>query len=99
MLMVFLNPNEFTRVALLPQEASFTTVYFVNNVILLLADPYAQQLGYIGHHKLRLHFDNFMRHTVRHVQEQMASHRHVFRVPGPTDSPTWSSQTSICLAG
>jgi hypothetical protein len=45
MSMVFFNPKEFARVNLLPQDISFTAVYFVSNVILPLANRHAQQLG------------------------------------------------------
>jgi hypothetical protein len=45
MLMVFFNPKEFAIVDLLPQNRSFTAVYFVSNVILPLANRYAHQLG------------------------------------------------------
>jgi hypothetical protein len=38
MLTLFFTVKEFTRVALLPQDASFTTVCFVNSVILPLAN-------------------------------------------------------------
>jgi hypothetical protein len=45
MLMLFFNPKEFAIVDLLPQDTSFIAVYFVNNVILPLANRYVQQLG------------------------------------------------------
>jgi hypothetical protein len=44
MLTVFFNPKEFARVNLLPQDPSFTAVYFVNNVIFPLANRHSQQL-------------------------------------------------------
>jgi hypothetical protein len=79
-LTVFFNPKEFAIDDLLPQDTSFTTIYFVNNVILPLANRHAPQLENIGSHKLHLHFDNSKWHTARHVQEQTASRRCV-RVP------------------
>jgi hypothetical protein len=45
MLAVFFNPKEFAVVDFLPQGTSFTAIYFVNNVILLLANRYVQRLG------------------------------------------------------
>jgi hypothetical protein len=80
MLMVFVNPMEIAIVDLLTQDTSLTAIYFGNNVILLLVNRYAQQLGDIGGHKLHLYFDNSKCHTVWHIQEQMASYR---CVPGP----------------
>jgi hypothetical protein len=67
--MVFFNPNEFAIVDLLPQDTSFTAVYFVNNVILPLAHQYSQQPEDIGRRKLHLHFDNSKCHTARQVQD------------------------------
>jgi hypothetical protein len=69
MLMVFLSPKEFAIMDLLPQDTSFTAVYFVNNMALPLANRHAQQLGNIGCRKLHLHFDNSKSQTARHVQE------------------------------
>jgi hypothetical protein len=82
MLMAFFNPKEFTTMDLLPQSTSSTAGYFVNNVILPLANRHAQQLGDIGRRKLHQHFDNSKYHTAQHVQEQMAGHRCV-RLPHP----------------
>jgi hypothetical protein len=96
--MIFFNPKGFGIVDLFPQDTSFTAVYFVNIIILPLANRDARQLGDIGSRKPHLHFDNSKCHTARHVQEPMASHRCV-RVPHPRIRPTWRSQTSICLAG
>jgi hypothetical protein len=73
--MVFFNPKEFAMVDLLPQDISFTTIYFVNNVILPLANRYVQQLEDIDRRKLHLHFDDSKCHSARHVQEKIASHR------------------------
>jgi hypothetical protein len=87
-LTVFCNPKEFAIIDLLPQDTSFTAVYFVNNMILALAKRYVQQLGAIGHRKLHLHFDNSKRHTARHIKKEMAHHRRcvlptaVFTRPG-----------------
>jgi hypothetical protein len=86
MLLVFFNPKEFAIVDLLPSDNSFTVVCFVNNVLLPLANWNTQQLGDIDRRKLNLHFGNSKYHTVRHVQEQMDSHRCV-RVPHPLYSP------------
>jgi hypothetical protein len=97
-LAVFLNPKEFAIVDLLGQNAVFTALYFVNNVILRWANRHAQQLEDIGHCKLHLHFNNSNGHTGQHVQEQIASDRCV-RVPHPGIHPTWPSQTSTFLAG
>jgi hypothetical protein len=86
MLTVFFNPKEFAIMNLLPQGTSFTAVYYVENVIIPLANPYAQQVGDISRRKRHLHFDNSKGHTARYVQEEMASHRCVC-VPHSPYSP------------
>jgi hypothetical protein len=98
MLMVFVSPKEFAIVDLLPQNTSFTEVYFGNNATLPSINRHAQQLENIGRRKGHLYFDNSKHHTARHAQEQMASHGCV-RVPHPRIHPTWQSQNSPCLAG
>jgi hypothetical protein len=72
---VFFNPKELIVMNLLPQGMLFTTVYFVDNVIILLASRHAQPLGDITLHKLHLHLDNSKCHTVRHVQNRQSSMR------------------------
>jgi hypothetical protein len=42
-MMDFFNANELALVNLLPQNTSFTAVYFVDNMIIPLARPHAQQ--------------------------------------------------------
>jgi hypothetical protein len=79
MLTVLVNLKEFAIVDLLPQDTSFTAVYFVN-MILPFASRHVQQLGDIGRRKLHLHFANSKCNTARHVQKQMAGHRRI-RVP------------------
>jgi hypothetical protein len=86
MLTVFFNPKLFARENLLPQGTSFTAVYYVENVIVALANRHAQQVGDISRCKLHLHFDDVKCHPARYVQEEMASHRCV-RVPHPPYSP------------
>jgi hypothetical protein len=95
--MFFFNPKEFTIVDSLPQDTSFTTAYFVTNVILPLAGPISSAAEDISRYMLHLHFNNSTCHTARHVQEQMASLLCV-RVPHPRIHLTWPSQTSNCLA-
>jgi hypothetical protein len=86
MLMVFSDPKEFAIVGILPQNKSFTALYFANTVILPLDNRHTQQLGDVGRCKLHLHFDISKCHIARHVQEQIASCRCV-RVPQPPYLP------------
>jgi hypothetical protein len=69
---VFFNRKEFTIVSLLPQGALPAAAYFVDNVIIPLANPHTRQRGAITHHKV--HFDNSKCNTSRHVQEKMDIH-------------------------
>jgi hypothetical protein len=78
MLMASFNPKEFAITDLLPHNTSFTAVYFVNNMMLSLANLRTEQLEDIGCRKLHPHFNNSYCHIARHIQEQMASHRCVF---------------------
>jgi hypothetical protein len=69
MLMGFFNPKELAIMDLLPQDTSSTVAYFINSVILPLANRHAQHLGNIGRRKLHLHINNSKCYTARHVQE------------------------------
>jgi hypothetical protein len=71
--MAFFNPKELGIVDLLSHDASFTTLYLIDNVILPLVNQHAQRLGDIGCRKLHPHFENSKCRTIRHLQEQMVS--------------------------
>jgi hypothetical protein len=94
---IFLNLKEFANLYLLPPDTFFTAVYFVNNMILPLANGHAQQLENMGCRKPHLHFDNSKCHPVRHVQERMTSHRCV-RVSHLPYSPDLTI-ADFCLLG
>jgi hypothetical protein len=97
MLTVFLNPKTFALVNLLPQTASFTVAYFVDNVIIPLVYRQAEQQGDIACYKLILHSDNSKCHIAWHVQEGMARHRCVW-APGPPYLPDLAI-VDFCLFG
>jgi hypothetical protein len=62
-LTVFFNLREFALVNLLLLCMSSAAAYFIDNVIIPLADPHAQQRGDIARRKLHLPFENFRCHT------------------------------------
>jgi hypothetical protein len=95
MLTVFFNPKEFTLGNLLGQGRTFTTAYFIDDVIMPFANQHAHQWEDIAGRKLNLRVDNSKCHTARSVQEETASHR-CRCVPHPPHSPNVAMQTSTC---
>jgi hypothetical protein len=85
-LTVFLNPNHFAIVDLLPQHTNFTPGYFVARVVIPLANQHHQQARDVARRKLRLHFDNSRCQTTATVTAEMPGLRCV-RIPHSVYSP------------
>jgi hypothetical protein len=99
-LMVFFNPKEFAIGTLFPQDASFAAVYFVNDVILPLADRYVQQLG-ISAVASCIYISTIPSATLLGMSKNRwppvgAS---VLPLHLPSIHPIWPSLTSICSGG
>jgi len=86
MVTIFLNPHEFSVVEILPEDQSFTAVYFAKKVVKPLGLRHAQEPAHITRYPLKLHFDNSRCHTAKIVQAKMTKYR-CKRVPHPPYSP------------
>jgi hypothetical protein len=70
-LALFFNLYAFSVVHVLPQDAHFIAKYFIDHIVISLAQNHSIQSGDISRQQLQLCFGNSKCHTATMVQEQM----------------------------
>jgi hypothetical protein len=85
-LTIFVNPNIFAIVDLLPGNVSLTSAYFIDGVFHPSAQLYARSVGDNSHDKSGFHFDNSLSRFSYAVVDAMTRLR-CKRVPHPASFP------------